>query len=205
MKKVIVILVLQLCCIGILWGCGCDSPVHDLKTDIDSSDAIFIGVITDINKDHTFHLNNGIGKGLKYINFDVLKIHKGVNPAQLKVTLFDSWSNTSCEGILSGKAVGDTVLVFAKAFRRGMLGSYLCGRHPTFQRLSARESMFIDTAHWDDPRTKYDNPELFIKKQFPAVNRKIVSKQQSPLNAWLMFSLAINVIMGVLLFYKSRR
>ncbi len=42
--------------------------------------------------------------------------------------------------------VGDTFLVFAEEFKAQMLGSYICGRHPTFSRLSPEEIIFIDTA-----------------------------------------------------------
>lgn len=191
-----------------LVACGCSGPNNDLRTDIDSSYAIFIGVVTKINKDHIFHMNDQIGTGLKFINFDVLKTYKGLNQAQLKVTLFDSYSNSSCEGIIYGKEVGDTVLVFAHEFSHEMLGSYLCGRHPTFHRLSPEESHFIDTAQWSDPRTKYSNAEEFIQKQFPILNECNKNEHENPNQYLLRFiiflSTGINLILGFLLFKKKR-
>jgi hypothetical protein len=208
MKYVLVILAVQMSMIGALVACGCSGPKDDLRTDIDSSDAIFVGVITKISKDHIFHLNNGYGTGLKFINFDVLKSYKGLNQALLKVTLFDSRSNSSCEGICFGKEVGDTVLVFAREFSQWMLGSYLCGRHPTFQRLSPEESHFIDTAQWTDPRTKYLNAEKFIQKIFPKsteLNENECTKSGlNLLRLIISLSAGINLILGFLLFRKKR-
>ncbi len=90
MKKLGAILIFMTSIPWSMYSCGCNGPINDLRIDIDSSDAIFIGIITEINKKHLFHLNDETGTGLKYINFNVLKTNKGLNHAQLKATLFDS-------------------------------------------------------------------------------------------------------------------
>lgn len=204
MKEAALILAIQISIVQTIFACGCGGPKNILKIDIDSTDVIFIGIITKINKEHLFHLNNGAGTGLKFINFDILKIYKGINVAQLKVSLFDSHSNSSCEGIISGKMVGDTVLVFANEFNADMIASYICGRHPTFQRLTAEESNFIDTAKWIDPRTKYDNLEHYLKIKFPESNNQIRQGKEPKSNVTFCFylSLGLNLILSLLLIRK---
>ena len=203
MKKVLAILTIQVGIISFIFACGCNGPKNNLRTDIDSSYAIFIGIIAEINQNHLFHLNDGIGTGLKFINFDVLKSYRGLNQAQLKVTLFDSASNSSCEGIVYGKEVGDTVLVFAEEYSPKMLGSYLCGRHSTFQRLSPEESNFVDTANWFDPKTRYINSEEFLRKKFPELNQsKGKMKENSDqdfLRPIMYLSVGINLILGFII------
>jgi len=203
MKKVLAILIFQLGIISSIFACGCSGPKNNIRTDIDSSYAIFIGIITEINQDHIFHLNDGIGTGLKFINFDVLRSYRGLNQAQLKVTLFDSASNSSCEGIVYGKEIGDTVLVFADEFLPEMLGSYLCGRHSTFQRLSAEEVNFVDTVKWIDPRTKYINSEEFLREEFPELNqskrKENKNSDQGFLRSIMYLSIAINLILGFII------
>lgn len=185
-------------------ACGCSGPRNNLRTDIDSSYAIFIGIITEINQNHIFHLNDEIGTGLKFINFDVLRSYRGLNHAQLKATLFDSASNSSCEGIVYGKEIGDTVLVFAEEFKSQMLGSYLCGRHPTFQKLSEEEVNFIDTSKWIDPRTKHRNVEKYLRNEFPQTKGEENDKlSQDVLKLALFISGAINLIFGLLLIRKK--
>jgi len=203
MKKLLAILIFQVGIISFIFACGCNGPKNNLRTDIDSSYAIFIGIITEMNQNHVFHLNDGIGTGLKFINFDVLKSYRGLNQAQLKVTLFDSASNSSCEGIVYGKEIGDTVLVFAEEFSPQMLGSYLCGRHSTFQRLSLEESNFVDTAKWVDPRTKYSNSEEFLQKKFSEFNQSKREEKknldQGILRSIIYLSVGINLILGFLI------
>jgi len=198
----------QLIVIHIICACGCGGPRNSLKVDIDSSHAIFIGIITKINRAHLFHLDNQLGTGLKFINFDILKTHKGINEAQLKVTLFDSASNSSCEGIIYGKSLGDTVLVFADEFNWQMLGSYICGRHPAFQYLSPEEMTFIDTAKWVNPRIYYKDPAASLKERFPEqadqINQSKEPENKGKFNLFLYLSLGLNVIFGWLLLKKYK-
>src|SRR5688572_12382629 len=161
MKEIAFLFLIQLSISNFIICCGCSGPINELKVDIDSSDAVFIGIITAINKEHTFYLANEIGTGLKFINFDIFKLYKGLNEAQLKVTVFDFMSNSSCEGFLFGKEIGDTVLVFSKEFKSQMLGSYLCGRHPLLRNLSVEEKEFVDSIHWIDPKIRHSNYEDF--------------------------------------------
>lgn len=190
-----------------IFGCGCGGPINSIKVDIDSSDAIFLGVITEINRDHNFHLNDQIGNGLKYINFDVYRSNKGLNKAQLKVSVFDFMSNSSCEGLIYDKQIGDTILVFATEFNNQMLGSYLCGRHPKTSSLSDEEQMFKDSANWIDPKTKYKDADEFLNKQFPKVNQII--KASKTINNdpkwWLYFSLALNFALLIFVLNKEAK
>lgn len=207
MKRVLVILVFQIGITSALIACGCGGPINSLKTDIYSSDAIFIGIITEINKNHAFHLNDGVGKGLKFINFNVVKSHRGLSLGQLKITLFDSKSNSSCEGIFYGKEIGDTVLVFAEEFSPRMLGSYLCGRHPTFGSLSIEELNFINTANWIDPRLGYNNAKEYIRRTFPNINEQDkMGNKSSGQGIWNLIaylSIGINLILVFLILRKE--
>ncbi len=186
----------------LVFACGC--PVNGIKVDIDSSDAIFIGIITEINNEHKFHLADQIGNGLEYINFDVYRSNKGLNKAQLKVSVFDYMSNSSCEGLTYGKQIGDTILVFATEFNNNMLGSYLCGRHPIIPNLTLEEQTFRDTANWVDPRTKYNNVDEYLSKQFPNSKQSTESAEFviEKNNSWLYISLAINLILILLISIK---
>lgn len=172
-------------------ACGCDGPVNTLEKDISLSDGIFIGRIIEINTDNNFHLSQGSGYGYKYINFDILLINKGVNKAQLKVTVFDNRSNTSCEGLIGDKEIGDTILVFASEFNQWMLGTNLCGRHPRYQDLSAEEKYFVDTADWTDPRTNYHDAEKYIKENFNHKDIEKVMKNETGSHMKLTILIAI--------------
>ncbi len=191
----------------LVFACGCGGPVNSIKVDVDSSDAIFIGIITEINKDHKFHLADHIGNGLEYINFDVYRSNKGLNKAQLKVSVFDYMSNSSCEGLTYGKQIGDTILVFATEFNNKMLGSYLCGRHPKTLNLTLEEQTFRDTANWFDPRTKYNNVDEYLSKQFPKSNQSTESAESvvEQKISWLYLSLAINLILIILILTKAKK
>jgi len=204
MRIRIVIILLISCFSQLVFACGCGGPINDIKVDIDSSDAIFEGIITEINKDHKFHLADQIGNGLEYINFDVYRSNKGLNKAQLKVSVFDYMSNSSCKGLTYGKQIGDTILVFATEFNNNMLGSYLCGRHPNTTILTSEEQTFRDTANWVDPRTKYNNVDEYLSKQFPNSKQstqfaETVVEQN---NSWLYISLAINLILIIFILTK---
>ncbi|NUO01078.1 MAG: hypothetical protein HUU01_10735 [Saprospiraceae bacterium] len=124
--------------------------------------------------------------------------------------MFDSKSNSSCEGIIFGKSVGDTVLVFADdEFNCQMLGSYICGRHPTFQNLSPAERIFIDTAKWVNPRIHYRDPAASLKEMFPEPKGQTIQSKESEnkgkFNLFLYLSLVLNVILGWLLLKKYKR
>jgi len=203
MKIILATLLLLVFAVDSLLGCGCEPRMNDLKTDIDSSHVIFIGVVTKISKEHKFHLNDGFGKGLKYINFDILKTYKGINHAQLKLTLFDTASNSSCEGIVYGKALGDTVLVFANEFASKFPGSYLCGRHPTFQQLLKEETNFIDTALWIDPKSLWSNANEYIKNtsRDPSKKMPLTTSQKTYryLGIGFLASILLNFLLGFLL------
>lgn len=210
MKQLILIKLLITGFIISSFGCGCGGPINELKIDIDSSDAIFIGEIKEINKRHTFHQRGGNGLGLKYINFDVIKTYRGLNFAQLKVTLFDSDSNSSCEGIIWGKNIGDTVLVFANNMNRRMIGSYLCGRHPTFNNLSIQERNFIDTANWIDPRSNHLDADEHYKRNFGESEKKEITEQikkrnGKSLNLPIVLSIGLNLILITYLMINRKR
>lgn len=194
------IAILIFACGGQLLGCNCGGqPANDLQEDIDSSVAIFIGRITTINTKHTFFRFGQNGLGWKYINFDILKINKGVNLAQLKITLFDLQSNSSCEGIYRNKAVGDTVLVFADLLNEKMLGAHWCGRHTVFGSLSEEEQMFIDTTDWVDPRTKYEDVATAYSKLYgePYTSKESIKQEQALFNRdiILYLSFMLNVML----------
>ncbi len=208
MKAVITLTLIQLLAIGDLVSCGCGGPKNLLETDIDSSDAIFVGIISSINADHLFHLNNGIGTGLKYVNFDVFRSHKGLNKAQLKITVFDSASNTSCEGLLYGKKIGDTILCFADEIDPQMLGSYMCGRHPNLNDLSNEEQNFLDTATLTDPRTLYDDADSYLEDIFesPGVEPDIGPQvQRICIDFVLYLTVAVNLIRALAFLWKNVR
>ena len=186
------------------FACGCNGPINKLQVDIDSSDVIFMGVITDINNEHRFHLLDAIGNGLKYINFDIYRSHKGLNKAQLKISVYDFMSNTSCEGLTYGKEIGDTILIFANEFKSEMLGSYLCARHPKLKNLSILEKAFIDTATWNNPRAKYENADSYLKEHFSDLEVEDVNvvMEINSNNQWLYLSLIINLILVIFLVRK---
>ena len=203
----IISIILLLTNTNILLGCGCGGPINSIEVDIDSSDAIFLGVITEINRDHNFHLTDQIGNGLKYINFDVYRSNKGLNKAQLKVSVFDFMSNSSCEGLIYDKHIGDTILVFSTEFNNQMLGSYLCGRHPKTSNLSSEEQIFKDTATWIDPRRKYKDADEFINKQFPKAKQIIKAPKtiKNDVKWWLYLSLAINLALLIFILNKEKK
>ncbi len=201
------IISLIICLSQQVYACGCGGPINELSVDIDSSDAIFIGVITEINEEHNFYLADQIGNGLKYINFDVYRSNKGLNKAQLKVSVFDYMSNTSCEGLTYGKQIGDTILVFATEFNNSMLGSYLCGRHPKSTKLTLEEQTFRDTATWIDPRTNHIDAEAYLTKQFPKTNEKNIPIMTTnrKVNLFLLGSLAINILLIIYILVNKLR
>ena len=183
-------------CANSIFACGCNGPMNEIEMDIDSSDAILIGVITEISLSHKFHLADQIGNGLKYLNLDVLGSNKGLNQSQLKVTVFDYMSNSSCQGLHYGKEIGDTILIFAKEFKSEMIGSYLCGRHPTFRNLSDKEKIFIDTAKWYNPRAKYEDPDKFIENHFPTLINLENENQKESCALLLILSVVVNLFLG---------
>ncbi|MDX2071912.1 MAG: hypothetical protein SFV55_25990 [Haliscomenobacter sp.] len=204
MKKARSTLILLLFIPSFLIACGCGSPRNSLKIDIDSSGAIFYGKIIDIVAEHNFYFAGGVGFGLKYLNFEVIKSYRGLNGAQLRVTVFDDNSYSSCEGLLRGKKVGDTVLVFADYMFRehsGMIGTYMCGRHPTFQNLSPEERAFLSVDGWDDPRSHHDDPDGFLKRNYPAKNpaSTLEPPKKNPQMAIFIGSIALNVVLSLLL------
>lgn len=210
MRNITSMLILALFTPFFLIACGCGGPRNNLKTDIDSSDAIFYGKIIEIVNNHNFYFAGGVGFGLKYLNFEVIKTYRGLNGAQLRVTVFDDNSYSSCEGLLRGKKVGDTVLVFADYMfneHSGMIGTYMCGRHPTFQKLSQEERAFLSVDGWDDPRSHHDDPDGFLKRNYPAKNTAPaheVPKKNSKM-ALLFGSIALNMVLSLLLIAKKNK
>ncbi len=195
-KSILLALTIQLLA-KFLFGCGCGGPINDMKVDIDSSDAIFTGEITSINSNHNFHLNNETGFGLKYLNFNILKTIKGLNPGQLKISVFDYMSFSSCQGLINGKQVGDTVLIFASEFKEEMLGSYLCGRHPKITELNDEEFKFLDTVKWTNPKIILNDSNRFNKKHF--IQENSLSNTENPkgniLQRFLLYaSLILNIV-----------
>jgi hypothetical protein len=197
MKKGLTV-ILILWSLKISFACGCGGPLDSLKNDIKNNENIFIGVIESINKEHKFHLSHGNGYGYKYINFNILKIYKGVNEAQLKISVFDNRSNTSCEGLIGHKSTGDTILVFANEFNQWMIGSNLCGRHPRFSELNENEKIFIDTAKWIDPKLNHVDAAQFINQNFPIKKEDCVS-QNTNKGKWMYLVIAsiIFLIIGI--------
>ncbi len=210
MKNIPSILILALLTPYFLIACGCGGPRNNLQTDIDSSDAIFYGKIIEIVDTHNFYFAGGVGFGLKYLNFEVIKTYRGLNGAQLRVTVFDDNSYSSCEGLLRGKKVGDTVLVFADYMfseHSGMIGTYMCGRHPTFQNLSQEERAFLSVDGWDDPRSHHNDPNGFLKRNYPAKNTAPALKapKKNPQIALLFGSIALNVVLTLFLISKNNK
>ena len=210
MKKIPPILILALSIPSFLIACGCGGPRNTLKTDIDSSGAIFYGKIIDIVAEHNFYFAGGVGFGLKYLNFEVIKSYRGLNGAQLRVTVFDSGSYSSCQGLLPGKKIGDTVLIFADYMygeNSGMIGTYLCGRHPTFQNLSQEERAFLSVDGWDDPRSHHYDPDGFLKRNYPAKNiaSTLEPAKKNPQMALLIISIALNVVLSLFLIAKRNK
>ncbi len=201
--KVLITLLILLAKVHAMDACGCGGPRHELAVDIDSSEAIFLGVVLEISLNHKFHLNDGNGLGLQYINFEILKIYQGINPAQLRITIFDSASNTSCEGLHFGKSVGDTVLVFANEFKPEMLGSYICGRHRTLQQLDSNEQVFLAKQPGHDPRVKHSDHREYQSKHF--VTEGTSSSSHHSHWRWaLIVALAISILVNALLLVKKQ-
>jgi hypothetical protein len=210
MKKIPSILTLALFIPSFLIACGCGGPRNNLKIDIDSSDAIFYGKIIEIVDAHNFYFAGGVGFGLKYLNFEVIKTYRGLNGAQLRVTVFDDNSYSSCEGLLRGKKTGDTVLIFADYMYRensGMIGTYMCGRHPTFQNLSPEERAFLSVDGWDDPRSHHDDPDGFLKRNYPAKNTAstLEPPKKNPQMAIFIGSIALNVVLSLFLIAERNK
>lgn len=142
---------------------------------------------------------------MKYINFEVIQSNKGFNKSIRKMSVFDNSANTSCEGLLTGKEVGDTILMFAKEFLPSMLGSYLCGRHPNMNELTDEENHFVDTATWYNPQSYHFVPESNAVQQINSAAATETHVEIQEKNAlFLILSLALNAILILTLLLKHR-
>ncbi|MFN7118344.1 MAG: hypothetical protein ACK4TA_16200 [Saprospiraceae bacterium] len=210
MNKLIV-LTLLLCCFMPKKGIACFCVPLDLATEVKSADVVFLGVLVERHENPAiFSPTMGSYRGLKYLNFEVIKFHKGLSELATKISVFDEYINSNCESLFRDFAIGDTILVMGTIKNKedprfNFLSSSGCRRNVAKQNFSKAEIAFIsDPSLWTIPQ------ESDIKNFFPAEEKpvEVVSylpeRQVKILICGLILSMLINIILGLIMVQKSR-
>lgn len=165
------------------FGCLCFE--HPIQEDYENSDAVFLGIIKEINEQTRIFPFYEPNSPARYFNLKVIQSVKGLAPACRDVSLFDKGFSGSCSGLLHGYHIGDTVVIFANKmiageltqYSEGLLCSGRCTYNQSFKKYNPEELAFVSALPWkpvstEQPGFRYSDVEPTpSRRKNPSANK----------------------------------
>lgn len=175
------------------FGCLCFE--HPIQEDYEHSDAVFWGIIKEINEQTRIFPFFESSSPARYFNLKVIQYVKGLGPGCRYISLFEEGFTGSCSGLLHGYHIDDTVVVFANKmvagelteYSEGFLCSSKCTNNQSFKKYKPEELAFVRALPWKPVST--DQPEY--------MHSDVESTQppsKNPLLVLLLISVGLNVL-----------
>lgn len=204
------------------FACGCDggSIYMPFQKRYERADAVLLGILREQSTlTNLYPPGHGRNQRIKYFTFHLLKYSKYSKPCGDIVTLFDSGTDSSCEGFLEACKIGDTVLVYCRVGETYITGSpvfhgNMCEPYSIIpsiapgknvqMKVTTEELGFIgDESKWKSP--------LFQVKRFGASQNQPYTDIPIPsilvpcLDKWLIVSAILNAFLIFLLLRKKNK